>query len=79
MWPNKHVLRRRIQQPTIKQMLSHSSHKYEHEYHYPNNILSGDQPPQVLNYQLAMLIQTKWNLSVSIPMQPKDSLAQVDT
>ena len=40
-----------------KQRHSHSYHKYEHEHQYPNNILSGDQPPQVLNYQLAKLKQ----------------------
>ena len=45
--------KRRVQQPTMKQRLSHVSHEYKHVYQYPNNILSGDQPLQVLNYQLA--------------------------
>ena len=40
-------------------MISQGSYKYQHEYQYPKNILSIDQPPQVLNHQLAMLTQTQ--------------------
>ena len=43
----------------MKQRLSHVFYKYQHQYQHPNNILSGDQPLQVLNYQLAKLKQTK--------------------
>ena len=51
-WPSKDVLRRRVQQLMMKQRLSNISHKYQHKYQHPNNILSGDQPLQVLNHQL---------------------------
>ena len=35
------------------------SRQQQHEKNHPNNILSGDQPLQVLNYQLEELKQTK--------------------
>ena len=50
-----------------------------HEYQHLNNNLSGDQSLQVLNYTLVTFEQTKWNLSIGIPAQPKDSPAQVGT
>ena len=79
MWPSKHVKKRRFQQLTKKRRLSHVFHEYQHVYQYPNNSLSGDQLLQVLNYQLATLKPTKWNLSVGNLIQPKDSPEQVDT
>ena len=46
---------------------------------HPNNILNGDQPSQVLNYQLVKLTQTNKNLSIGNSIQPEDSLIQVGT
>ena len=57
-WLDKHVPRKRAQQPTMKQELRHVPQQQQHENQHPNNILSGDQPLQVLNYQLEELKQT---------------------
>ena len=48
----------RVPQPTMKQRLIHDPQQQEQENYHPNNILSGDQPLQVLNYQLEELKQT---------------------
>ena len=63
----------------MKQRIRHDLKQKQHENHHLNNILSGDQPLQVLNYQLEKLKQTNKNLSIGISVQPKDSLTQVDT
>ena len=42
----------------MKQELRHIIKQQQYENQHPNNILSGDQPLQVLNYQLAKLKQT---------------------
>ena len=42
----------------MKQRLRHVLQKKKHENQHLKNILSGDQPPQVLNYQLVKLKQT---------------------
>ena len=62
-----------------KKRLSQVFQEYKHVYQHSNNNLSGYQSLQVLNYQLETSKQTKWNLAIGIPAQPKDSLAQVDT
>ena len=59
MWPNKYVPRMRVQQPTMKLRLRYVLQMQQHENQHPNNILSGDHPLQVLNYQLVKLKQTK--------------------
>ena len=69
----------RVQQPTIKQEPRHDPQQQKHENQNPNNILSGDQPLQVLSYQLEELKQTNLNLLVDISIYSKDFLAQVDT
>ena len=63
----------------MKQRLKYDSQQQQHENHHPNNILSGDQPLQMLNYQLEELKQTNKNLSIGISVQPKGFLTQVDT
>ena len=63
----------------MKQRIRHDPQREQHENQRPNNILSGDQPPQVLNYQLDELKQTNKNLSIGISVQAKDSLTQMDT
>ena len=63
----------------MKYGLSHIYHEYQHMDPHSNNILSGYQPLQVLSYQLATFKQIKWDLSIGILAQPKDSLAQMDT
>ena len=73
MWPHKHVPERKVQLSTMKQGPSPVSHEYQHS----NNNLSGNQELQVLNYPLVTFEKTKWNLSIGIPAQPKDSSAQV--
>ena len=55
-----------VLQPTMKQRLKHDPQQQQHENHHPNNILSSDQPLQVLNYQLEELKQTNKNLSIGI-------------
>ena len=47
-----------VPQPMMKQRLRDDFQQQQHENHHSNNILSGDQPLQVLNYQLVKLIQT---------------------
>ena len=42
----------------MKQELRHVSLQQKNENQHHNNILSGDQPFQVLNYQLEKLKQT---------------------
>ena len=42
----------------MKQGIRYEPQQEQHENQHPNNILNGDQPSQVLNYQLAELIQT---------------------
>ena len=79
MWPNTHMPRKRVQQPTMKQRFRDDPQQQQHENQHPNNILSGDQPLQVLNYQLVELTQIKKNLLISISVQPKESLTQVGT
>ena len=58
MWPDKHVPRKMVPQPTMKQRLKYDPQQQQHENQHPNNILSGNQPLQVLNYQLEELKQT---------------------
>ena len=58
----------------MKQRLRDDLQQQEHENQQPNNILNGDQPLQVLNYQLVELIQTNKDLSIGISIQPEDSL-----
>ena len=43
----------------MKQKAKSCVPQVQHEYQHPNNILSGDQPLQALNYQLVKLKQTK--------------------
>ena len=57
-WPDEHVPRKMVPQPMMKQRIRHDPQQEQHENQHPNNILSGDQPLQVLNYQLAKLTQT---------------------
>ena len=76
---DEHVLRKMVPQPRMKQRIRHDPQQEQHENHHPNNILSGDQLLQVLNYQLEELKQTNKNLSIGISVQPKDTLTQVDT
>ena len=57
-WPDKHMLKKMVPQPTMKQRLKNYPQQQQHDNHYPNNILSGDQPLQVLSYQLEELKQT---------------------
>ena len=78
-WPDEHVPRKMVPQPTMKQRIRQDPQQQQHENHYPNNILSGDQPLQVLNYQLVEWKQINKNLSIGISAQPKGSLTQVDT
>ena len=78
-WPGEHVLRKMVPQTMIKQRIRNDPQQKQYENHHPSNILSGDQPLQVLNYQLEELKQTNKNLSIGISVQPKDSLTQVDT
>ena len=66
MWPDKHMLRKRVQQPTMKQELRYVSQQQQHEEQHLNNISCGNQPLQVLNYQLKELKQTNRNLSTGI-------------
>ena len=47
-----------VPQLTIKQRIRHDSQQEQHENKQPKNILNGDQPLQVLNYQLEKLTQT---------------------
>ena len=54
-WPNKDVTRMRVKQSTMKQRLRHILQLQQHENQQPNNILSGDQPLQMLNCQLVKL------------------------
>ena len=61
-WPDKHVLRKMVPQPTMKQGIRHDLQQQQHENQHPNNIFNGDQPSQVLNYQLVNLIQINKNL-----------------
>ena len=70
MWPQKHVPKRKLQPPMMKQGPSPVYHEYQHS----NNNLSSYQSLQVLNYPLVTFEQTKWNLSIGIPAQPKDPL-----
>ena len=63
----------------MKQRIRHDPQQEQHENYYPKNILSGDQPLQMLNYQLEELKQTNKNLSIGISVQPKGFLTQVDT
>ena len=79
MWPHKYEPKKKVQLPTMKQGLSHIYYEYQHGYQNSNNYLSGDQSLQVLNYLLVTSTQTKWNLSIGIPAQPKDFPIQVDT
>ena len=58
MWPQKHVPKMRVQQPTMKKEPGHDPQQQQHENQHPNNILSGDQPLQVLSNQLEELKQT---------------------
>ena len=55
-----------VPQPMMKQRTRHDPQQEQHENQHPNNILNGDQLSQVLNYQLAELIQTNKNLSIGI-------------
>ena len=48
----------RVQQPTMKQEPRYDLQQKKHEKQYPNNILSGDKPFQVLNYHLEEFKQT---------------------
>ena len=57
-WPQKHVPKMRVQQPTMKQEPRHDPQQQQQENRHPNNILSGDQPLQALKYQLEVLKQT---------------------
>ena len=57
-WPDKHVPKKMVPQPTMKKSLKHDPQQQQHKNQHPNNILSGDQPLQVLNYQLEELKQT---------------------
>ena len=75
-WPDEHVPKKMVPQPTMKQRIRHDPQQEQHENQQPNNILSGDQTLQVLNYQLAKLTQTNYNLSIGISKQPEDSLTQ---
>ena len=43
----------------MKERLKHVLHKQQYKYQHLNNILGGDKPLQVLNYQLVNLKQTK--------------------
>ena len=60
-----------VPQPTMKQRIRHDPQQEQHENHHPNNILSGDQLLQVLNYQLEELKQTNkqeslnWHFSIA--------------
>ena len=47
----------RVQQLTMKQEPRYDPKQQQYENKHPNNILSGDQPLQVLNYQLEKLKQ----------------------
>ena len=42
----------------MKQEPKHDPQQQQHENQHPKNILSGDHPLQVLNYQLEELKQT---------------------
>ena len=69
-WPDKHVLKKMVPQPTMKQRLKHNPHQQQHENYHPNNILSGDQPLQVLNYQLERvetnkLVSLNWHFNTA--------------
>ena len=75
----KHVPKKMVPQPTNEQRIRHDLQQQQHENQHPNNILNGDQPSQVLNYQLVKLTQTNKNLSIGISIQPEDSLTQVGT
>ena len=79
MWPDEHVPRKMVPQPTMEQGIRLDLQQQQYENQYPNNILSGEQPLQVLNYQLVKLKQTNYNLSIRISIQTKDFLTQVDT
>ena len=57
MWPNELVPRRMVPQPMMKQRIRHDPQQEQYENQHPNNTLNGDQESQVLNYQLAELIQ----------------------
>ena len=50
----------------MKQRIRHDCQQEQHENHHPNNIFSGDQPLQVLNYQLEELKQIYKNLLIGI-------------
>ena len=54
MWPHKHVPKRKVQPPTMKQGPSTISHEYKHS----KNNFSGGQSLQVLNYLLVTSTQT---------------------
>ena len=46
-----------VPQQMMKQRFRHDPQQQQHENEHSNNILSGDQPLQVLNYQLEELKQ----------------------
>ena len=48
----------------MKQRIRYDLQQKKHKNRHLNNILNGYQPSQVLNYQLAELIQTNYNLSI---------------
>ena len=48
----------RVKQPKMKQEPRYDLQQQQYENKHPNNILSGDQPLYVLNYQLEELKQT---------------------
>ena len=79
MWPDEYMPKKMVPQTTMKQRIRHDPLQEQHENHHPNNISSGDQPLQVLNYQLEELKQTNKNLSIGISIQPKDYPTQEDT
>ena len=55
MWPDEHVPRKMFPQPMMEQRIIQDPPLEQHKNQHPNNILSGDQPLQVLNYQLVKL------------------------
>ena len=48
----------KVQQLTMQKEPRHDPQQQKYKNQQPNNILSGDQPLQVLNYQLEELKQT---------------------
>ena len=59
-----------VPQPMKKQRIRHDLQQQQHENQQPNNILNGDQPSQVLNYQLGKVDTNKleslnWHLNTA--------------